>query len=143
MNRAIGRVYAVLAGGLVLLLGFTAYWQLWAETSLSARRDNSHQVVQELSIKRGLILAADGTKLAVNRAGKTADGRRVYTRRYPTRGMFAHIVATRRRPTAGPASSVPPTTTSSARTPTSAARSRTSCTPWPAARWSATTCSSP
>ena len=92
MNRAIGRVYAVLAGGLVLLLGFTAYWQLWAESSLSARRDNAHQVIQQLSIKRGLILAADGTKLAVNRAGKTADGRRVYTRRYPTRRMFAHIV---------------------------------------------------
>ena len=92
MNRAIGRVYAVLAGGLVLLLGFTAYWQLWAESSLSARRDNAHQVIHQLSIKRGLILAADGTKLAVNRAGKTADGRRVYTRRYPTRRMFAHIV---------------------------------------------------
>ena len=92
MNRAIGRVYAVLAGGLVLLLGFTAYWQLWAESSLAARRDNAHQVIQQLSIKRGLILAADGTKLATNRAGKTADGRRVYERRYPTRKMFAHIV---------------------------------------------------
>ena len=92
MNRAIGRVYAVLAAGLVLLLGFTAYWQLWAESSLAARRDNAHQVIQQLSIERGLILAADGTKLAVNRAGKTADGRRVYERRYPTRRMFAHVV---------------------------------------------------
>jgi penicillin-binding protein A len=92
VNRAIGRVYAVLAAGLVLLLGFTAYWQLWAESSLSARRDNAHQIVQQLSIKRGLILGADGTKLAVNRSAKTADGRRVYERRYPTRKMFAHIV---------------------------------------------------
>jgi peptidoglycan glycosyltransferase len=92
VNRAIGRVYVVLAGGLVLLLGFTAYWQLWAESSLSARRDNAHEVVQQLSIKRGLILAADGTKLATNRAQKTEDGRRVYERRYPTRKMFAHVV---------------------------------------------------
>ena len=43
MNRAIGRVYAVLASGLVLLLGFTAYWQLWAEPSLAARRDKSRR----------------------------------------------------------------------------------------------------
>ena len=92
MNRAIGRVYAVLASGLVLLLGFTAYWQLWAEPSLAARRDNAHQVVQQLSIRRGLIIAADGTKLAINHAAKTADGRHVYERRYPTKTMFAHVV---------------------------------------------------
>jgi penicillin-binding protein A len=92
MNRAIRRVYVVLASGLVLLLGFTAYWQLWAEPSLAARRDNAHQIVQQLSIKRGLILAADGTKLAVNHASTTADGRHVYERRYPTNKMFAHVV---------------------------------------------------
>lgn len=92
MNRAIGHVYAVLASGLVLLLGFTAYWQLWAEPSLAARRDNAHQVVQQLSIRRGLILAADGTKLAINHTAKTADGRKVYERRYPTKTMFAHVV---------------------------------------------------
>jgi peptidoglycan glycosyltransferase len=92
VNRAIGHLYAVLACGLVVLLGFTAYWQLWAESSLAARRDNAHQIVQQLSIKRGLILAADGTKLATNRAATTPDGRHVYERRYPTRKMFAHIV---------------------------------------------------
>ena len=76
----------------MLLLGFTAYWQLWAEPSLAARRDNAHQIVQQLSIRRGLIIAADGTKLATNRAAKTADGRHVYERRYPTNKMFAHVV---------------------------------------------------
>jgi penicillin-binding protein A len=92
VNRAIGRVYAVLAGGLVLLLGFTAYWQLWAEPSLAARRDNAHQVVQQLSIRRGVIFAADGTRLAINHGETTADGRHVFERRYPTRKMFAHVV---------------------------------------------------
>ena len=92
MNRAIRRVYGVLAAGLLILLGFTAYWQLWAESSLAARRDNAHQIAQQLSIDRGLILAADGTKLAVNRATTTADGRHVFERRYPTNKMFAHVV---------------------------------------------------
>ena len=77
----------------MLLLGFTAYWQLWAESSLAARRDNAHQVVQQLSIQRGLILAADGTKLAINRArarrptGATSTS--AATRRSK---MFAHVV---------------------------------------------------
>jgi peptidoglycan glycosyltransferase len=92
VNRAIGHVYIVIAAGLVLVLGFTAYWQLWAESSLAARRDNAHQIVQQLSIKRGIIIAADGTKLAVNRAETTSDGRHVYQRRYPTNKMFAHVV---------------------------------------------------
>ena len=64
MNRAIGHVYAVLAFGLIVVLGFTAYWQLWAESSLAARRDNAHQVVQQLSIKRGLIRYVNRTPLA-------------------------------------------------------------------------------
>jgi peptidoglycan glycosyltransferase len=92
VNRAIRRVYVVLASGIVLLLAFTAYWQLWAEPSLAARRDNAHQVVQQLSIRRGLILAADGTKLAINHGATTADGRKVFQRRYPTQKMFAHVV---------------------------------------------------
>jgi hypothetical protein len=39
-----------------------------------------------------LIIAADGTKLAVNRSETTSDGRHVYERRYPTNKMFAHVV---------------------------------------------------
>ena len=49
-------------------------------------------MVQQLSIRRGLILAADGTKLAINHGATTADGRKVFQRRYPTQKMFAHIV---------------------------------------------------
>ena len=143
VNRAIGRVYAVLASGLVLLLGFTAYWQLWAEPSLAARRDNAHQVVQQLSIRRGLIIAADGTKLAINHAATTADGRHVYERRYPTKKMFAHVVgyssATDGR--AGVERSANDYLIGRAHRPRRRAR-RISCTRWRAARSRATTCSS-
>ena len=93
MNRAIGRVYAVLASGLVLLLGFTAYWQLWAEPSLAARRDNAHQVVQQLSIQPRADPRRRRHEARRSTAPrKTADGRHVYERRYPTKKMFAHVV---------------------------------------------------
>ena len=49
----------------------------------AARQDNLHEVVQQLTIERGLILAADGTRLALNRERKTRDGRTRLQRRYP------------------------------------------------------------
>ena len=46
MNRQLIRLFGVTAAGFVLLLGFTTYWQLWASSSLAARQDNLHEVVQ-------------------------------------------------------------------------------------------------
>ena len=91
MNRQLVRLFGVTAAGFVLLLGFTTYWQLWASSSLAARQDNLHEVVQEQSIDRGRILAANGEVLAKSVARKTADGRRIYVRRYPHGPVFAHV----------------------------------------------------
>ena len=91
MNRQLIRLFGVTAAGFVLLLGFTTYWQLWASSSLAARQDNLHEVVREQSIDRGRILAANGEVLAKSVARKTADGRRIYVRRYPHGPVFAHV----------------------------------------------------
>ena len=91
MNRQLVRLFGVTAAGFVLLLGFTTYWQLWASSSLAARQDNLHEVVREQSIDRGRILAANGEVLAKSVARKTADGRRIYVRRYPHGPVFAHV----------------------------------------------------
>jgi penicillin-binding protein A len=91
VNRQLIRLFGVTAAGFVLLLGFTTYWQLWASSSLAARQDNLHEVVREQSIDRGRILAANGQVLAKSVARKTADGRRIYVRRYPRGPVFAHI----------------------------------------------------
>ena len=92
MNRQLSRIFSVFAGGFVLLIALTAYWQIWAQGSLAAHRNNLLEVVHEQSIDRGLIRAADGTILARNRKRKTRDGRTVFERVYPTRRMFAHVV---------------------------------------------------
>jgi penicillin-binding protein A len=81
----------VIAAGFVLLLGFTTYWQLWASSSLAARQDNLHEVVREQSIDRGRILTANGEVLAKSVPRKTADGRRIYVRRYPHGPVFAQV----------------------------------------------------
>ena len=88
MNHALTRLYGVLAALFLLVLGMTAYWQIWDASSLAARRDNQRQVVRELSIRRGLILASDGTVLAENRRAHNENGGYVYERRYPS-NLFA------------------------------------------------------
>lgn len=91
MNRQLVRMFLVTAVGFVLLLGMTTYWQLWASSSLAARQDNLHEVVREQSIDRGRILAANGQVLAKSVPRTTADGRRIYVRRYPRGPVFAQV----------------------------------------------------
>jgi penicillin-binding protein A len=74
-----------------VLITMTAYWQIWAAPSLAERKDNARLVVRQLEIKRGQILAADGTVLARDRP-RRANGRTIYLRRYPFGRLFAHAV---------------------------------------------------
>ncbi|HEU0304162.1 MAG TPA: penicillin-binding protein 2 [Gaiellaceae bacterium] len=91
MNAEIRRVAFV---GLVLigaLVVGTTYWQAWAAGDLAARQDNAIKSVAQFKIKRGLILAADGTVLAANRR-KKVDGQAFYFRRYPQGTLASNIV---------------------------------------------------
>jgi penicillin-binding protein A len=91
LNRQITRMAVV---GIVLLAALvvgTTYWQAWAASGLADRQDNSIQRVAEFSVKRGKIYAANGTVLADNVRRKVA-GQKLYFRRYPQRGLAAHIV---------------------------------------------------
>jgi peptidoglycan glycosyltransferase len=69
----------------------STYW-LWKAPDLEARRGNPQLVVRQVTIKRGLIYAANGkTILAANRT-KRVQGRTWYLRRYPTEGLVAQTV---------------------------------------------------
>jgi penicillin-binding protein A len=91
MNRQIARLALVGLGLVAALIVGTTYWQTWATAGLADRQDNEIQRVAQFSIKRGLIRAADGTIVATNRKKRVA-GQTLYFRRYPQRGLFAHIV---------------------------------------------------
>jgi peptidoglycan glycosyltransferase len=89
-----------LIGALILA---TTYWQAWAAPGLADRQENRIQVVAQFTIERGKIYAADGkTAFATNRKRKV-NGRTLYFRRYPTRGLAAHVVgySTQERSRAG------------------------------------------
>jgi penicillin-binding protein A len=91
VNRQIARLALVGVALVAALILGTTYWQTWATAGLADRQDNEIQRVAQFSIKRGLIRAADGEILASNRIRKVG-GQKLYFRRYPHGGLFAHVV---------------------------------------------------
>ncbi len=92
MNKQIARVAVV---GLVLLASLivgTTYWQAWAASGLADRQDNAIQRVAEFSVKRGRIYAADGRTVLADNVKRRVAGHTLYFRKYPQRGLAAHIV---------------------------------------------------
>jgi penicillin-binding protein A len=92
MNAQITRVAVVALVLLASLIVGTTYWQAYAAPDLANRQDNSIQRVAQFTVNRGRIYAADRrTLLATNRRVRVA-GQTLYFRRYPQRGLTAHVV---------------------------------------------------
>jgi peptidoglycan glycosyltransferase len=72
----------------VLLIGWTSRWTVFEASKLDNNSLNVRTLIDELKIKRGRILAADGTVLAqsVPAPGGT------WSRSYPTRDLFSQPV---------------------------------------------------
>jgi peptidoglycan glycosyltransferase len=92
MNRQIVQLFAVVAGLFALLVAFTSRWTVFEAKSLEDNQANRRPLIEEEKTPRGLIYARDSrTVLARNRAEGHGEDR-IYTRVYPTGGLFAHPV---------------------------------------------------
>ena len=92
MNRQITRVAVAAVVLLAALIVGTTYWQAWAASGLADRQDNQLQRVAEFSVKRGKIYAADGKTVLADNVKRKVGGQTLYFRKYPQRGLAAHIV---------------------------------------------------
>jgi len=92
MNRQISRVAMVALVLLAALVVATTYWQTWASGGLAAREDNEIQVVAQLEIKRGLILASDGKTVLAADVKRKVGGQTLYYRTYPTHGFASQTI---------------------------------------------------
>jgi peptidoglycan glycosyltransferase len=92
MNAQISRVAVASLVLLSALIVATTYWQTWASAGLADRRDNSIQRVAEFEIDRGRILASDRRTVLARNEPKRVGEKTLYFRRYPTGGLFAHVV---------------------------------------------------
>jgi penicillin-binding protein A len=88
MNTPVLRLYVLVIVLFAVLVAFTSRWTVFEAEALRDNALNRRELLQEAKIKRGLIRSADGNVLArsVRRPGDT------FSRRYPTRDLFAHAV---------------------------------------------------
>jgi peptidoglycan glycosyltransferase len=92
VNAQIRQLYGLFALLFAVLIGFTSYWAVVDAEGLEDNPDNRRALIEEQTIPRGFIYANDGkTVLARNRSVRRADTR-IFIRRYPTGGTFAHPV---------------------------------------------------
>jgi peptidoglycan glycosyltransferase len=88
VNAPIVRLFAVIVVLFALLIGWTSRWTVFDAKSLDNNALNVRTLIDELKIKRGRILADDGTVLA--RSVPARGG--TWGRTYPTSSLFAQPV---------------------------------------------------
>jgi penicillin-binding protein A len=90
VNTRIRNLFGLVVLLFAVLIGFTSYWSVFDADELEANPANKRPLLEEQQIRRGLILARDGTVLARSRG----EGRspRFYERVYPTGDLFGHPV---------------------------------------------------
>jgi penicillin-binding protein A len=88
MRAQIVRLFVVVVVLFALLIGWTSRWTVFSQKSLTNNRLNKLTSYDDLRIKRGRILAADGSVLARS----VAAGGGTWTRSYPTGSLFAQAV---------------------------------------------------
>lgn len=91
MNRQIVQLFGLIVVLFAVLIGFTSYWSVFDAKALKGKEANKRPLLEQQQVKRGRILAADGTVIAHSvPKGRGADRR--YVRRYPEGALFGHPI---------------------------------------------------
>jgi len=88
MNPQIARLFGLVVVLFALLIGWTSRWTVFDASALNNNPLNRRTLIDELKIKRGRILADDGTVLA--RSVPAGGG--TWGRYYPTSSLFAQAI---------------------------------------------------
>lgn len=91
MNRQIIKLFAFIVVLFGVLVGFTSYWSVFDAKALKEKTANVRPLLEQQQIRRGRILAADGTVIAKSVAKGHGDSLR-YVRRYPEGSLFGHPI---------------------------------------------------
>jgi penicillin-binding protein A len=91
VNRQIVKLFGFIVVLFAVLIGFTSYWAVFDAKTLKGKTANKRPLLEQQQIKRGRILAADGTVIARSEPkGHGASLR--YVRRYPEGDLFGHPI---------------------------------------------------
>jgi len=91
VNRQIIQLFGLIVVLFAVLIGFTSYWSVFDAKALKNNTDNKRPLFAQQQIKRGRILAADGSVIAHSVAIGHGSNLR-YVRRYPQGALFGHPI---------------------------------------------------
>lgn len=91
MNRQIVKLFAFITVLFAVLVGFTSYWSVFDAKALKEEEANKRPLLEQQQIRRGRILAADGTVIAKSVAKGKGDSLR-FVRRYPEGALYGHPI---------------------------------------------------
>jgi peptidoglycan glycosyltransferase len=91
VNRQIVKLFAFIVVLFGILVGFTSYWAVFDAEALKEKEANKRLLFEQQQIRRGRILAADGTVIAKS-VGKGKGAEKRYVRRYPEGSLFGHPI---------------------------------------------------
>jgi peptidoglycan glycosyltransferase len=91
VNRQIVKLFGLVVVLFAVLVGFTSYWSVFDAEALKEKSANKRPLLEQQQIRRGRILADDGTVLARSVAKGRGANRR-YVRRYPEGALYGHPI---------------------------------------------------
>jgi len=91
VNRQIVKLFAFIVVLFGVLVGFTSYWSVFDAKALKEEQANKRPLLEQQQIRRGRVLAADGTVIAKSVAKGKGDARR-FVRRYPEGALYGHPI---------------------------------------------------
>ncbi len=91
MNKQIVKLFAFIVVLFGVLIGFTSYWSVFDAKALKEKDANKRPLLEQQQIRRGKILAADGSVIA--RSVPKGHGASLrFVRRYPEGRLFGHPI---------------------------------------------------
>jgi peptidoglycan glycosyltransferase len=91
VNRQIVKLFGFVVVLFAVLIGFTSYWSVFDAKALKEKNANKRPLLEQQQIRRGRILAADGTVIARSVAKGHGDSLR-FVRRYPEGSLYGHPI---------------------------------------------------
>jgi len=91
VNRQIVKLFGLFVVLFAVLVGFTSYWAVFDAKALKEKDANKRPLLEQQQIRRGRIVADDGTVIA--RSVPKGHGASLrYVRRYPEGSLFGHPI---------------------------------------------------
>jgi peptidoglycan glycosyltransferase len=91
VNRQIVKLFSFIVVLFAVLVGFTSYWSVFDAEALKEQEANKRPLFEQQQIRRGRILAADGTVIAKSVAKGKGEALR-FVRRYPEGALYGHPI---------------------------------------------------